>query len=70
VAVVGGCLGMVAIVAVGAGAVGGDRLAGATFIALAATAMVPAWLGLGGSLVRLPSVGDHPAEPISPLTTG
>jgi hypothetical protein len=53
-AVLGACLAVVAVALFGL-ATGGDRLASAELFAYAGVAFVPAWLGVGASLIRVGS---------------
>jgi hypothetical protein len=50
-AVVGGVLCVVLVAAVGIATYDGDRMAGGVFFLVAGLALVPAWLGVGGTLV-------------------
>jgi hypothetical protein len=54
VAVVACCLAVVGITWFAAATIDGDRMAGGTFLLLAAAALVPAWLGVGATLIRRP----------------
>jgi hypothetical protein len=55
VTVIAGCLAVIGITWFAAITTGGDRMAGGTFLLLAAGALVPAWLGVGATLIRRPS---------------
>lgn len=52
------CLGVLVIGAVGAANTGGDRMVGGFFLVLAALILVPAWLGVGATLIRRPAASN------------
>lgn len=54
-AVVAGCLAVFAIGGVGAAVAGADRMAGGAFFVLAGLSLIPAWLGIGATLIRRPT---------------
>jgi len=53
--VVAACVGVVAIAAYGVASFSGDRMAGGALMAIAASAFVPVWLGVGTTLIRRPA---------------
>ena len=55
VAVVGSCLAVVGLAWVAMSAFDGDRMAGGAFFMIIAVVLVPAWLGVGATLIRRPS---------------
>ena len=54
-AVVGACLAVVAVTAFGFATIEGDRLAGAELLGYVGAALVPAWLGVGATLIQRPA---------------
>lgn len=62
-AVVLGCVGVVGITAVGVAVAGDDRMAGGSFLLVAALLFVPAWLGIGAALIRRPPTAPSSASP-------
>jgi hypothetical protein len=49
------CVGVVAIAAYSLATFSGDRMAGGALMAIAASAFIPAWLGVGTTLIRRPA---------------
>ncbi len=59
--VVGTCIGVAMIATVAAATSAGDRMAGGAFFALCAVVLVPVWIAIGATLIRLPVAGRLPA---------
>lgn len=55
IVVVGSCLAVVGIAWVAIATTNGDRMAGGVYLLIIAAALVPAWLGVGATLMRRPS---------------
>lgn len=54
IAVVGACIAVVAVMLVGLATTDGDRLVADALFGYVAAALVPAWLGVGATLIRPP----------------
>lgn len=54
IAVVGSCFAVVGVAWFAAATTDGDRMAGSVFLMVIALALVPAWLGVGATLIRRP----------------
>jgi hypothetical protein len=61
-AVVASCIGVVMVVGIALAVAGGDRMAAGAFFVVAGVVLVPAWLGVGGALIRLPVLLDDTAR--------
>ncbi len=54
--VVAACVSVIAIVAIGVTVAGADRMAGGAVFVLAGLSLIPAWLGVGATLIRRPTL--------------